>query len=146
MVVAQGDLHELVARAQQRDPTAISELYSRYAHHILRYLYLRVGEHELAQDLTQEVFIKVINGIARFEYRDEKAFYGWLYTIAGNVLHSHRRRRHLPVAPLDDGSQLEDQRSADDVQAVTERMALQQAFDQLTRDQQQVLSLRFFPI
>lgn len=138
------ELRDLVGRAQAQDPGAISELYGHYASQILRYIYLRVGERELAQDLTQEVFIKVIHGIARFEYRDEKAFFGWLYTIASNVLSSHQRRRRPLSTPFDHQEQLADQRSQDSARAITERVALQQAIEQLTKDQQQVLTLRFF--
>jgi RNA polymerase sigma-70 factor (ECF subfamily) len=138
------DLRELIIRAQSRDPGAVSELYDRYARLILRYIYLRVGEHELAQDLTQEVFIKVIYGIARFEYRDEKSFLGWIYTIASNVLHSYQRRRRLSSTSFDLQEDLIDQRSQDDARVITDRVALQQAIRQLTKDQQQVLALRFF--
>ena len=138
------DLRELIQRAQTRDPTAISELYNRYAALVLRYLYLRVAEYELAQDLTQEVFIKVINAIGRFEYREEKAFLGWLYTIAANVLHSHQRRRRVLSTPIDTRDDLIDQRSQDDARVITDRVAIEQAIGQLTRDQQQVVALRFF--
>ncbi len=138
------DLHDLIRRAQHRDPTAISELYDRFAGLVLRYIYARVAEHELAQDLTQEVFIKVIHAIERFEYRDEKSFLGWIYTIAANVLHSHHRRRHILATPFDHANDIVDQRSQDDVRSITERIALQQAIGQLTQDQQQVLTLRFF--
>jgi RNA polymerase sigma-70 factor (ECF subfamily) len=138
------DLRELVGRAHARDPGAISELYDRYAGSILRYMSLRVDERELAQDLTQEVFIKVIHGIGRFEYRDEKAFLGWLYTIAANVLSSYQRRRRLPATSFDGQADLIDQRSQDSARAITDRVALQQALSQLTKDQQQVLALRFF--
>jgi RNA polymerase sigma-70 factor (ECF subfamily) len=138
------DLRDVVARAQSRDPSAISELYDRYAGMILRYLYVRVSEHELAQDLTQEVFIKVIHGIGRFEYRDEKSFLGWLYTIASNVLSSHQRRRRLHSTSFDLQDDLIDQGSQDNARTITDRVALQQAIEQLTKDQQQVLALRFF--
>lgn len=137
------ELRELIGRAKTRDPNAISELYDRYASLMLRYIYVRVAEHELAQDLTQEVFIKVINGIERFEYRDEKAFLGWLYTIAANVLYSYQRRRRVVATPFDTREDLIDQRTQD-AHMITDRVALQQAIEQLTRDQQQVLALRFF--
>jgi RNA polymerase sigma-70 factor, ECF subfamily len=138
------DLRELIRRAQARDPSAISELYGRYASLVLRYLLVRVTEPELAQDLTQEVFIKIIGGIERFEYRDEKSFLGWIYTITANTLYSHQRRRRVVATPFDDRHELIDQRSHDHVRLVTERVDLEQAFGQLTRDQQQVLTLRFF--
>lgn len=137
-------LRDCIQRAKQRDPTAISELYAAYAGMILRYLHIRVTELELAQDLTQEVFIKIINGIERFEYRDEKSFLGWIYTIAANVLHSHQRRRRVVSTPFDTRDDLVDTSSQNDVRMITDRIALQQALGQLTHDQQQVLTLRFF--
>lgn len=138
------NLREIIGRAQGRDPTAISELYYHYAGLVLRYIQLRVAEPELAQDLTQEVFIKIINGIERFEYRDEKAFLGWLYTIAGNVLSSYQRRRRVVSTPFDTRDDLIDQRSQDDARTIADRVTIQQAMVQLTPDQQQVLTLRFF--
>lgn len=138
------DLPNLIEAAQSGDVGAISELYDRYASMILRYLFVRVYETELAQDLTQEVFIKVIKGIDQFEYRGEKSLLGWLYTIASNVLSSHQRRRKLPSTPLDQQAELVDARSQNDVRHVFDRIALQQAIAQLTDDQQQVLTLRFF--
>lgn len=138
------DLAVLIGRAQEGDVGAISELYTLYASSILRYMYIRVAERELAQDLTQDVFIRVIKGINSFEYRDEKAFLSWLYTIASNILASHRRRRNLPSTPLDEQAEFADARSLEEVRSVNERLALRQALDQLTDDQQRVLSLRFF--
>ena len=138
------ELRELIQRAQAHDATAIGELYARYAGLIVRYLLVRVGDPELAQDLTQEVFIKVIGGIARFEYRDEKAFLGWIYTIAANLLLSYQRRQRIVATPLATCNELVDQRSQDDVSMVTERVDLQFAFGQLTHEQQRVLTLRFF--
>jgi RNA polymerase sigma-70 factor, ECF subfamily len=138
------ELRDLIDRAKNHDATAISELYGRYASLVLRYIQLRVAELELAQDLTQEVFIKIINGIERFEYRDEKAFLGWLYTIAANVLYSYQRRRRIVATPFDPRDELVDQRTQDSARVITERVALQQALGQLTPDQQQVLALRFF--
>lgn len=138
------DLPSLVASAQSGDVGAISELYNRYASVILRYLFARVYERELAQDLTQEVFIRVIKGINQFEYRGEKSLLGWLYTIASNVLSSYQRRRKIPSTPLDQQTEVADARSQEDVRLVCDRIALQQAIEQLTDDQQQVLALRFF--
>ncbi|MCU0490033.1 MAG: sigma-70 family RNA polymerase sigma factor [Chloroflexaceae bacterium] len=138
------ELAHLVAQAKSGDVGAISTLYDRYAALMLRYLYARLYDREQAQDLTQEVFIRVIKNIARFEYRDEKTFLGWLYTIASNVLSSYQRRRSFLSTPLDSQEDLVDPGSHQDVWNVTERIALQQALGELTDDQQQVLTLRFF--
>lgn len=143
-MLSSDQLRAVIDRAHKRDLAAISDLYAAYAGMILRYMHVRVAEPELAQDLTQEVFIKIINGIDRFEYRDEKAFLGWMYRIAANVLYSHQRRRRIVSTPFDARDDLVDTSSEHDVRAITDRIALQQALGQLTRDQQQVLTLRFF--
>lgn len=138
------DLPKIVAQAQAGDAGAFSEIYARYAGHVLRYLYARVREPESAQDLTQEVFVRVLKGIGGFEYRGEKSFLGWLYTIAGNVLIGQVRRKTPISTPLDEGADIVDPRGQDRVHAITDRLALEQAINQLTEDQQQVLTLKFF--
>lgn len=138
------ELPKIVAQAQAGDAAAFSDLYARYAGHVLRYLYARVREPESAQDLTQEVFVRVLKGIGGFEYRGEKSFLGWLYTIAGNVLIGQVRRKTPISTPLDEGADIVDPRGQDVVHAITDRLALEQAINQLTEDQQQVLTLKFF--
>lgn len=138
------ELPRIIARAKAGDAGAFGELYSRYAGLILRYLYVRVHEQEGAQDLTQEVFVRVIKGIGGFEYRGEKSFLGWLYTIAGNVLIGQARRKRAVSTPLDESLELVDPRGQDAVRSIFDRVALDQAIAQLTEDQQQVLTLKFF--
>lgn len=138
------ELPRIIARAKAGDAGAFGELYTRYAGLILRYLYVRVHEQEGAQDLTQEVFVRVIKGIAGFEYRGEKSFLGWLYTIAGNVLIGQARRKRAVSTPLDESTELIDPRGQEAVHSIFDRVALEQAINQLTEDQQQVLTLKFF--
>src|SRR5918911_374533 len=138
------ELPRIIARAKAGDAGAFGELYTRYAGLILRYLYARVHEQESAQDLTQEVFVRVIKGIGGFEYRGEKSFLGWLYTIAGNVLIGQARRKRAISTPLDESLELVDPRGQEDVHSIFDRVALEQAIAQLTEDQQQVLMLKFF--
>lgn len=138
------ELPRIIARAQAGDPAAFGDLYTRYAGIILRYLYLRTREQEGAQDLTQEVFVRVIKGIGGFEYRGEKSFLGWMYTIAGNVLIGQARRKRAVSTPLDDSVEIADPRGQEAVLSVYDRVSLQHAMSQLTGDQQQVLTLRYF--
>ena len=138
------ELPRIIAQAQTGDSGAFGELYSKYAGLILRYLYARVRDQEGAQDLTQEVFVRVIKGIGGFEYRGEKSFLGWLYTIANNVLIGQARRKRAISTPLDDSIEIVDPRGQEAVLSIYDRVALQQAISQLTLDQQQVLTLKFF--
>lgn len=138
------ELPRIIAKAQAGDAVAFTELYSRYARHILRYLYVRTQEPESAQDLTQEVFVRVLKGIGGFEYRGEKSFLGWLYTIASNVLIGQARRKVPVSTPLDEGLDIVDPHGQEAVHTIFDRVALKQAIGQLTPDQQQVLTLKFF--
>ena len=138
------ELPKIIARAQTGETGAFGEIYVKYAGLILRYLYARLREQEGAQDLTQEVFVRVIKGIGGFEYRGEKSFLGWLYTIANNVLIGQARRKRAISTPLDESLELVDPRGQEAVLSIYDRVALQQAISQLTEDQQQVLMLKFF--
>jgi RNA polymerase sigma-70 factor (ECF subfamily) len=138
------ELPKIIASAQAGDAGAFGDLYTRYAAVILRYLYVRTREQEAAQDLTQEVFVRVIKGISGFEYRGEKSFLGWLYTIAGNVLIGQARRKRAISTPLDESAEIADPRGQEAVLSVFDRVSLQHAISQLTGDQQQVLTLRYF--
>lgn len=138
------DLPRVITRAQAGDHAAFDVLYQNYAHKILQYLYLRTQETENAQDLTQEVFLRVLKHIQGFEYRGEKSFLAWLYTIAGNVLLGQNRRKVNQQTPLDASLDLADPRSMEHVSNVFERAFLMSAMSQLTNEQQQVLTLKFF--
>lgn len=151
MLIQNGTLNEydselarVIQRAQDGETAAFGELYDRYASQILRYLYVRTQEVENAQDLTQEVFVRVIKGIGKFEYRGEKSFLGWLYTIASNVLIGQLRRKRGIATPLDESEEVVDPRAQEREGSAFNRVFLQHAMSQLTVDQQQVLTLKFF--
>jgi RNA polymerase sigma-70 factor (ECF subfamily) len=143
-IESESELSHIIVRAQHGDATAFGDLYDRYASAILRFLYVRTREVETAQDLTQEVFVRVIKGIAKFEYRGEKSFLGWLYTIAGNVLIGQARRKRGIATPLDGTEEIVDPHGQDSELSAFDRVFLQHAISQLTADQQQVLTLKFF--
>ena len=88
--------------------------------------------------------MRVMKGIRTFEYRGEKSFLGWLYTIASNVLIGQARRKQSLATPLDESIDIVDPRGHQRVVTAFERVLLQHAISQLTTDQQQVLTLKFF--
>jgi RNA polymerase sigma-70 factor (ECF subfamily) len=81
---------ELVAHAVAGREESFAELVRRYQRPIASYIYRVVGNYDAALDLTQEVFIKVYNSLAR--YRAEHKFSTWIYTIAHNAAIDHLRR------------------------------------------------------
>ncbi|HHH41505.1 MAG TPA: hypothetical protein ENK56_05825, partial [Chloroflexi bacterium] len=70
----------LVRRAQQGDPEAFAELYERYQPTIYTYIFYRVGDAEAAEDLTADVFVRLVEKIHTFQVQD-RPLLSWLYTI-----------------------------------------------------------------
>lgn len=81
---------DLVTRAVAGREDGFEELVRRYQRPIAAYVYRMTGDYESALDLTQEVFIKVYNSLARF--RPEFKFSTWIYKIAHNSAVDHLRR------------------------------------------------------
>jgi RNA polymerase sigma-70 factor (ECF subfamily) len=136
---------QLLEAATGYDELALGELYDRYEARIFSYIYRRIGDEPLAEDLTAQVFVKMLQAI-----RDRRAwhssFSGWLYRIAHNVvIDQYRQRdRHAQVG-LDDAPDIA---NVNDNPALSAEMTLTAesirfAMRQLTDEQAEVLSLRF---
>src|SRR6202162_4513125 len=81
----------LIRRAQALDAGALAELYDRNFDGIYRYLYTRVRHQADAEDLTAQVFLKLVDSIKRYRPKGV-AFSSWLYRIAHNLLVDRYRR------------------------------------------------------
>ena len=106
------DEQALVERAK-RDPNAFGELYERYLLQIYRFVYSRVRDQTVAEDVTSEVFMKALKSIGRYQDTG-KPFSAWLYQIAVNSV-ADRYRAARPVEDIDEqrdlaigGASLED--------------------------------------
>ncbi len=88
-----GDEHEdaLIRRARQGDASALSALYERHVTAIYRFMFYRTGDEMVAEDLTSQVFVNVLNGIHRYEIRG-LPFRAWLFRIARARLADYYRR------------------------------------------------------
>src|ERR1700694_2203516 len=92
----------LIRRAQALDAGALAELYDRHFDGIYRYLYTRIRHQADAEDLTEQVFLKMVDSIQRYRPRGV-AFSSWLYRIAHNLLvDRYRRAGREPVELSDD--------------------------------------------
>ena len=134
----------IVDAARAGDQVALSELYTLYFPRVYRYILARTGNTYDAEDLAEEVFMKVLEAIDRFQWR-EAPFSAWLFRIAHNSLISQRRKDGVRgrSGPLSDGIALDSQ-SPDDM--VANRLALNEIMDaaqNLPEAQRQVITLRF---
>ena len=90
-------VRRLVALAKQGDGRAFEELYLLYVDRVYNYLHLSVGNRHDAEDLTNQTFIKMLESIDRFVWR-QAPFSAWLFRIAHNLAMDHFRagRRWQP--------------------------------------------------
>ena len=134
---AEGLVLAAVLRAKQNDPDAIRFLYLRYADNVYGYVCSIVRDEHEAEDVTQQIFAKLLTALQRYEPRSVP-FSAWILRIAHNAAIDHMRaRRAVPCEEvrspdLEDGD-LSRERSRD----------LQTALDKLPPEQRDVIVMRF---
>jgi RNA polymerase sigma-70 factor (ECF subfamily) len=133
---------ELIARAQAGDKDAVSSLYEGYAQAIFRYISYRVESDMVAEDLTADVFLSMVQGLPR--YQDVGAPFGaWLFRIAANrVADHHRQKRHV-VEELSENEPNDDTDPFGKIAKKQEQALLRVALTKLSEDFQTLLVLRF---
>jgi RNA polymerase sigma-70 factor, ECF subfamily len=124
-------------RASEGDPIALGHIYDAYAQRIYRYLYRRSGDAALAEDLTADVFLRLVEASGTPSFC-QGSLAPWLYRLAHNRLVDHFRRHRELSLPED-----YDQPSDAGEPAGVHRGELRAALRQLTPDQQQVVALKF---
>lgn len=133
---------ELIKRAQGGDHAAFAQIYDRYAQPLYRYIYFRVGDHDLAEDLRAEVFLRAFESLDRYEDRGWPLS-AWLYRIARDrtvdVIRRQRLRQTVPLESWSGACEGPDREI--DVRLDCEE--LRRLLDDLTDDQRQVIYLRF---
>lgn len=134
----------LVDTAKTGDEKALSELYLLYFPRVYRYILARTGNTYDAEDLAEEVFMRVLEAIERFQWR-EAPFSAWLFRIAHNAVISQRRKETArgKSGPLLDGIPVD---SAGPEELVEHRLVLNEvmaAAQKLPEAQRQVIALRF---
>ena len=90
---------DVVALALEGRDAAHRELIKRYERPLFSLVFRMVRDRELAEDLTQDTFIKVLSHLDR--YRADFKFSSWLFKIANNVAIDHLRRRQLDTVSID---------------------------------------------
>jgi RNA polymerase sigma-70 factor (ECF subfamily) len=90
---------EIVLLARKGQEPAYRELVRRYERPVFSLIYRMVRNRELAEDLTQDTFVKVLNALGT--YRPEFKFSSWVFKIANNVAIDQLRRRELETLSLE---------------------------------------------
>jgi RNA polymerase sigma-70 factor (ECF subfamily) len=135
-----------VHAARVGDADAVGCLFDLHYSTIFRYIYVRTGRVEDAEDLAQEVFVRMVGAIDRYEDRGAP-FRAWLLRIAANLVRDHYRRRGTrPPASSTDAPGFDLPADDDPTEAVARQLALRDvaaAMHKLSPAEREVVQLRF---
>lgn len=145
MHMTEQDEKTLVERARS-EPEAFRELYHLYVGRVYGYVAYRVQRRQDAEDITAEVFMKVVARLAQFEYRGDGAFAAWVFRIAHNEVAQFFRRQRRGTVSLDDLPDIQgDHLSPDEAVLLREQFAgLAALIVTLPPRRQEIITLRFY--
>lgn len=142
---------ELIRSYLSGNEASLEVLIGKHQQRIFSYILVRIQDQDLANDVFQDTFVKVINTLRRGKYNEEGKFLQWTMRIAHNLIIDHyRREKRMPtMAPTDefnifdilkDGSlNVESTMIKEQIEA-----DLHKLIEQLPNDQKEVLKLRHF--
>jgi RNA polymerase sigma-70 factor (ECF subfamily) len=148
------DLDSILDRARRRDPAAFDALVTLFGDRVFGLIYRLLGQRELAEDLTQETFLRVVRTIESYEH--DGRFEAWIFRIAANLArdHARKRKRRGTMASLDAGEPDEpgislpdnnaDPSGVDGMIQAEQESALQAALDRLSPADREIVMLRHF--
>jgi RNA polymerase sigma factor (sigma-70 family) len=151
MRLAQVQDQELVRNYINGHEESLSELVTRHQKKVFTYIRMLVKDTELAEDLFQDVFVKVIHTLKSGNYNEEGKFLPWVMRIAHNISIDHfRKAKRIPVVQTKDDFDIFRTLRIDD-DNVEEKMIQEQILEdvkklivELPAEQQEVLILRHY--
>jgi RNA polymerase sigma-70 factor, ECF subfamily len=136
---------EVIIKQSQTDSEAFRPLYEKYYKRLFLFLLHRTGERESAADLCQQVFLKALKGLSKFQFRG-LPFSAWLYRIAINECNDFfKKTKRERLVTLDDVglNHLFEEMTAENTIEELHRK-LPSILQQLQEDELQLIELRFF--
>ena len=133
---------ELTKKAKQGNAEAFGLLYDKHLNQIYRFVYLKVSNKQIAEDLTQQVFLSAWQNINSYQHQGFP-FTSWLYRIARNAVIDHYRtsRSHIGLEAISELSDFSD--LVGKLENKLELGKIKIALASLTQDYQDVIVMRF---
>ncbi len=128
---------DLVEQIRLGDEKAAEELIKRYYTSILRYCKRQCFNHEKAEDLTQETFLKLFRNLSG--YKGKRKFKAYLYTIANHLCVDESRK--MKVYPLENEEDIGYE--CDEMHRIEDRSEIDYLLDALSPEQREAVILRF---
>ena len=144
--------NELVQRFIEGDQNSLEILIHRHKSRVYSYILLIVKNQDLAEDVFQETFIKVIRSLKRGKYVENGKFVSWVLRIAHNLIIDHFRKEKLQGTVSNDSMEVDifnSQKFSEDTieeQIVTSQILseVKDLINELPEDQQQVIYMRHY--
>ncbi|MEP2237170.1 sigma-70 family RNA polymerase sigma factor [Maribacter sp.] len=150
-MVVQVEDSQLVKKYIQGDEKAIEALINRHNSRLTGFIYSKVGDRELTEDIFQDTFMKVIRTLKRGAYNEEGKFLPWVMRIAHNLVIDHfRKHNRMPMYNSKESynifSLLGDDKLNAEKQLIKEQIDsdLLKMIKELPEDQQEVLEMRIY--
>ncbi|CAG2532025.1 MAG: sigma-70 family RNA polymerase sigma factor [Maribacter dokdonensis] len=150
-MVVQVEDSQLVKQYIQGDEKAIEALINRHNSRLTGFIYSKVGDRELTEDIFQDTFMKVIRTLKRGAYNEEGKFLPWVMRIAHNLVIDHfRKHNRMPMYNSKESynifSLLGDDKLNAEKQLIKEQIDtdLLRMIKELPEDQQEVLEMRIY--
>jgi len=142
---------DLIAQYLNGEEKAFETLMARYQQKVFTSIFLMVKDNELANDIFQDTFVKVIDTIRSGKYNDEGKFVHWVMRIAHNLCVDHfRRAKRMPTTGATDTFDVFNVLPLTDENAEAKFIrqqtctVIQQLIDRLPADQREVVILRHY--
>jgi len=142
---------ELIAQYRNGSEPAFDLLVDRYQKKIYTTIFLIVKDQEIAEDLLQDVFVKVVNTINSDKYNEEGKFQPWVMRIAHNLAIDYfRKAKRYPTILMEDGSNIFNslkfsEETVEDRQVRDENIDLvKRLIEELPESQKEVLVMRYY--
>jgi RNA polymerase sigma-70 factor, ECF subfamily len=139
----------VIAACHRGDAGSVARLYDLYADRIYSYLLARTGDFQVAEELTADVFLRVVQHVRRFKLdatRPAASVSAWLYRIAANLVADyHRMRQRRPQVSIEEEAPFVSD-APDPWQQAERRETLERlsgALEKLTEDQRLVVVAKF---
>jgi RNA polymerase sigma-70 factor, ECF subfamily len=134
----------LLAGVRRLDPQALAEAHDKYYPAIFRFVAYKVGNQETAEDLTSDVFVRLLDAV-RDRHAPQNTLRGWLYSVASHVVSDYHRKKYRGNQEVDLLETIESDVSGPAEETIKKQTleALSAALGELTEEQQNVIALRF---
>lgn len=145
-MISDDEIRNLVERAKKYDSKAFGKLYDLYFDQIYAYVFYKVGHVNEVEDLSEQVFLKALEGIRSFNWRGIP-FSAWLFRIAHNlVIDRYRRNYKVTKVSIDEAAPIVSEIGDPEKETIDNfhKEEIYIAISELTKDQQQVVILKFF--